>query len=236
VTLDEHDVVTGTVGCAMDITERIARELERERLTVIVVEAAERERLQRERLEFLSAINDSLFKSNTVQELMTNVTRTVVPRVGDWCSIHVLPFTGGSVPDVEVAHVDPAMVDYALELQARFPYDQRRRRAGTHRRRPDRFEHRELPPVRRQRSIAATLQRSLLEPGDVIVFYTDGATDVRPPHHLDRSRFLALVEHAAARGTTAESIAERVRIELETVLAFNHRNDDIALLVCTSPN
>ena len=37
--------------------------------------------------------------------------------------MHVLPFTGGTVPHVEVAHVDPAMVVYAQQLQERFPYD-----------------------------------------------------------------------------------------------------------------
>ena len=54
---------------------------------------------------------------------MPNVTKTAVPRFGDWCSIHVLPFAEGAVPDVEIAHVDPAMVAYARELQARFPFD-----------------------------------------------------------------------------------------------------------------
>jgi PAS domain S-box-containing protein len=463
VTLDEDDAVTGTVGCAMEITDRIAEEQERQRLVVIAVEAAERERLQRERLEFLSAINDSLLRSDTVQDLMTNVTRTAVPRLGDWCAIHVLPFTGGLVPRVEVAHIDPAMVDYARQLQARFPYHPdapngvpRVIRTGATEFHPEinaevvdqldvtvevrdivtelalgssiavalkkrgrilgalqfvmsRSSRRyisddvalaqtvadriastieNLRLYEQQRLIAGTLQRSLLpaalptipgvevavrywpageanevggdfydvfalgshdqwgivigdvcgtgpsaaaltglarhsirdsawhddspvevltslhravrnsaagtyltaiyatldtagvrpelavasgghplpihipsdarttaeigapgtllgmidnvrfrtettllEPGDVVVFYTDGATDVRPPHHLDTPRFIALVQHAAARGSTAEAIAEQVRHELETVLAFNRRDDDIALLV-----
>ena len=95
----------------MDVTERIEQEQERERLAAAAVEAAQRELLQLERLEFLSAINDSLQASSNLADLMTNVTRTAVPRLGDWCSIHVLPFAGGTVPDVEIAHVDPAMVD-----------------------------------------------------------------------------------------------------------------------------
>jgi hypothetical protein len=107
----------------MDVTERIEQEQERERLSAAAVEAAQRELLQLERLEFLSAINDSLQASSNLADLMTNVTRTAVPRLGDWCSIHVLPFAGGAVPDVEIAHVDPAMVEYARHLQTRFPYD-----------------------------------------------------------------------------------------------------------------
>ncbi len=120
VTLAEHGDVTGTVGCVMDITDRV---LQHEAQQRAAAEAAERERLHRERLEFLGAINAALSASTTRQQVMTNVTRTAVPRLGDWCTIHVLPFTTGTVPDVEVAHVDSEMVRHAAELRTRFPYD-----------------------------------------------------------------------------------------------------------------
>ena len=123
VTVDEHGVATGTVGCSMDITDRVTHELERERLAVAAIEAADRERVQRERLEFLAAINDALNASSSVRDVMVNVTRTAVPRLGDWCSIHVLPRRDASIPDVEIAHVDPEMVAYARQLQERFPYN-----------------------------------------------------------------------------------------------------------------
>ena len=120
VTLAEQGDVTGTVGCVMDITDRV---LQHEAQQRVAAEAAERERLHRERLEFLGAINAALSASTTRQQVMTNVTRTAVPRLGDWCTIHVLPFTTGTVPDVEVAHVDSEMVRHAAELRTRFPYD-----------------------------------------------------------------------------------------------------------------
>ncbi len=60
VTLDESDQVTGTVGCSMDITERVEQELDRQQLAELAVLAASNERLQRERLEFLGIINDAL--------------------------------------------------------------------------------------------------------------------------------------------------------------------------------
>ena len=112
--------MTGTVGCVMDITDRVLRHEAQQRVTA---DAAERERLHRERLEFLGAINAALSASTTRQQVMTNVTRTAVPRLGDWCTIHVMPFTGGALPDVEVAHVDPDVARYAAELRTRFPYD-----------------------------------------------------------------------------------------------------------------
>lgn len=123
VTLDEEGEVTGTVGCVMDVTDRVTQELERQRLAERAAIAADNERLQRERLEFLAQINEALNASSTVREVMTNVTRRAVPRLGDWCTIHVLPPDDRRQPEVEVAHVDPAMVAYAKELQERFPYD-----------------------------------------------------------------------------------------------------------------
>jgi hypothetical protein len=123
VTVDELGVVTGTVGCSTDITARIEQEAELHRLAAVAEAAAQSERLQRERLEFLGAINDALQRSSTVHDVMRNVTVQSVPRLGDWCAIHVLPFRGGSVPEVEIAHSDPTMVAYARELQERFPFD-----------------------------------------------------------------------------------------------------------------
>ena len=123
VTVDDRGVATGTVGCVLDVSAQVAQTRERERLNAAVSAAHDRERLQRERLEFLSAINDALNSSTDRHEVMRHVTRTTVPRLGDWCSIHVLPARGSVVPDVEIAHVDPDMVAYAKQLQQRFPYD-----------------------------------------------------------------------------------------------------------------
>ncbi len=123
VIVDEGGAVAGTVGCAMDITDRVAGQLERERLAASAVEGMHRERLHRERLEFLAAINEALNLAVDVREVMVNVTRSAVPRLGDWCTIHVLTRPDSLIPDVEIAHVDPDMVSYAHQLQERFPYD-----------------------------------------------------------------------------------------------------------------
>ncbi len=121
--VDEHGATAGTVGCCGDVTDRVTKEHERARLAELAVAAADNERVQRERLEFLSAINDALNRSSSIDEIMTNVTNTVVPRLGDWCSIHVLADHDPWTPLVTIAHVDPEMVAYARELQRRFPYD-----------------------------------------------------------------------------------------------------------------
>lgn len=123
VTLDAAGHVTGTIGCASDVTEQVLLRAERQEATALALEAATRERAARERLEFLSLINEALANSVTREQVMQNVTRVAVPRLGDWCAIFVLRDDDAVVPEVEIAHVDPVMVSHAKQLQERFPYD-----------------------------------------------------------------------------------------------------------------
>ncbi|MGD9705805.1 MAG: SpoIIE family protein phosphatase [Acidimicrobiia bacterium] len=122
VTLDDDGDVTGTIGCTADITDQVLAAQEREQLIEVTRRGVEQERLSRERLEFLGRVNDALAAARDRSEVMRAVTRAAVPRLGDWCSIFVLP-EGGLIPDIEVAHTDPEMVAYVHELMDRFPYD-----------------------------------------------------------------------------------------------------------------
>jgi serine phosphatase RsbU (regulator of sigma subunit) len=69
----------------------------------------------------------------------------------------------------------------------------------------------------------------LLQPGDQLILYTDGATDVAGPTYLDDDHLLELVEQHL--GSTAEGTVTAV----EDALVQRHmgapRRDDIALLV-----
>jgi PAS domain S-box-containing protein len=123
VILDGDGEVAGTIGCTTDVTEQMRLVIEREHSRARAVEAADSERLSRERLQFLGEINDALSRSDDERQIMRNVTRAAVPSLGDWCAIFVLSDSGGTTPEIEIAHADPAMVAYARELQERFPYD-----------------------------------------------------------------------------------------------------------------
>ena len=122
VTLSDSGAVNGTMGCVADITERVEAALAREHSLALARDAAEKELVSTQRLAFLGRINDALAASATRAEVMQNVTRAAVPMLGDWCAIHVLA-EGSVIPEMEIAHVDPAHVAYANELQLRFPYD-----------------------------------------------------------------------------------------------------------------
>jgi len=122
VTLDESDQVTGTLGCVLDITdqrqaaERLELAVEAERL------AADRQLASADRLAFLGEINEALAVSRTRSDVMRNVSRAAVPKLGDWCSVFV--FTDDpTAPQVEIAHADPSKVAWVQELHARFGFD-----------------------------------------------------------------------------------------------------------------
>jgi PAS domain S-box-containing protein len=114
---------TGAIGVVADVTEERRARDQLQRLTLDALEAADRERVSSERLAFLGRVNDALAAANDQSALMRNVVAAAVPRLGDWCSIFVLPPDGSPIPDVEIAHTDPAMVAYARELMERFPFD-----------------------------------------------------------------------------------------------------------------
>jgi PAS domain S-box-containing protein len=123
VTLDAHGEITGTIGCSHEVTDRVLIQHERERLILEARESVARERLQRERLELMAAVNAALEEADELPEVLRAVASVLVPRLGDWCSLHVLPDADAVVPVVETGHVDPAMVALAQELQERYPYD-----------------------------------------------------------------------------------------------------------------
>jgi sigma-B regulation protein RsbU (phosphoserine phosphatase) len=77
----------------------------------------------------------------------------------------------------------------------------------------------------------AVTDRHPIEVGSTVVFYTDGAIDVPPPHDLDADDFATLVSAATRAGKGADDIAERIEDALGAHLDFNLRQDDVALLV-----
>jgi PAS domain S-box-containing protein len=122
VVLDDAGQVTGMVGCTSDITTRKLAELESQRMAEEADGLVAAERLRRERVEFLSTLNEAALSTPDLEGLMRVVVAAAVPRLGDWCTLH---FIGepNSVPTAEIAHVDPAKLSWVHELQARYPYD-----------------------------------------------------------------------------------------------------------------
>jgi serine phosphatase RsbU (regulator of sigma subunit) len=69
-----------------------------------------------------------------------------------------------------------------------------------------------------------------LVPGDVVVFYTDGVTDLPPPSGLTEHEMLDLVESLRDRGSAA-SIADGIHESVIERVPERGRQDDIAVVV-----
>ena len=70
-----------------------------------------------------------------------------------------------------------------------------------------------------------------LRPGDTLILYTDGVTDVPPPDDLDPDTLALLVRQAATGAASAEIVADRLGRSLHELLPVARRNDDVAIVV-----
>src|SRR3954454_14806318 len=74
------------------------------------------------RQRFLAEAGQLLASSLDYEATLERVARMIVPRLADWCGIDMLDDNGGLI-HVAVAHVDPAKVQMAHELSAKYPPD-----------------------------------------------------------------------------------------------------------------
>jgi len=70
---------------------------------------------------FLAEAGAVLSSSLDYESTLRSVARLAVPTIADWCAVDMVG--GGGVQRLAVAHVDPAKVEYAIELQKRYPAD-----------------------------------------------------------------------------------------------------------------
>jgi PAS domain S-box-containing protein len=122
VVVGDDGAAAGTIGCTVEITAQKRLEIETARRAREAETAARRERLTRERLEFLARLNDAARGATDHQALIRRVTQAAVPRLGDWCALYFAPHAG-TPPDVQIAHHDVNKVQWLRKLQERFPYD-----------------------------------------------------------------------------------------------------------------
>ena len=73
-----------------------------------------------ERQRFLAEASHLLSSTLDFTETLRRLARLAVPRMADWCAIHLVD-GDGRLEVVEVAHADPAKVKIALEVRRRFP-------------------------------------------------------------------------------------------------------------------
>lgn len=84
-------------------------------------EALAAARTANDKLAFLAAASATLAESLDYRTTLANVTRLAVPRLADWCAVHIAE--EGEIASLAVAHVDPEKVAFADHFQRRYPID-----------------------------------------------------------------------------------------------------------------
>jgi serine phosphatase RsbU (regulator of sigma subunit)/PAS domain-containing protein len=98
--LDAGGHVLGAVTTLVDVTEPRRRETE---------------------ARFLNDATDLLTESLDPDESLRRLARLVVPRLADWCVVYVLE--GARLRTVALEHSDPGRVEFARDLERRYPTD-----------------------------------------------------------------------------------------------------------------
>jgi PAS domain S-box-containing protein len=71
---------------------------------------------------FLAEAGEALASSLDVEATLANIARLAVPRLADWCVVHLV-HEDGSVAQLAVAHADPERIAWARRLQEQYPAD-----------------------------------------------------------------------------------------------------------------
>src|SRR3954454_10617032 len=93
-----------------------------ERITGLLSDVTER-RYREDAHAFLDAASQVLAASLDPVETLQEVAQLAVPRLADWCAVQLATDEPGGLEQLAVAHVDPAKVRWARELQNRYPPD-----------------------------------------------------------------------------------------------------------------
>jgi PAS domain S-box-containing protein len=124
VGLANHTVLVRRDGSARPIDDSAAPIRDPEGAlegVVLVFRDVSAEKRAEARSAFLARAGDQLIASHDYRDALTQVTKLAVPRLADWCAVSILE--NGVLEQLAVAHVDPSKVEYAHELQRRYPPD-----------------------------------------------------------------------------------------------------------------
>jgi PAS domain S-box-containing protein len=93
-----------------------------DRLAINIIEDVTDAKDAELRQRFLAEAGQVLASSLDYEATLERVARMIVPRLADWCGIDMLD-ERGEIVHVAVAHVDPAKVQMAHDLSAKYPPD-----------------------------------------------------------------------------------------------------------------
>lgn len=101
------------------LASQSAQALDRARLYVAEQQARAAAERQRDRVAVLAEASLALDAPQSQDERLQRLTKLAVPRIADWCAVHVL--RDGRVEQIAYAHDDPGKIAFVEELTHRYP-------------------------------------------------------------------------------------------------------------------
>ncbi|HSQ62477.1 MAG TPA: PAS domain S-box protein [Polyangiaceae bacterium] len=99
---------------------------------VLVFRDATEEKRKLDHERFLAEATATLSSSLDYRETLARVANLALPHLADWCQVHVVDQSSGSLEQVALAHGDPEKVRIAHELRQRTPTDPNAARGAPH--------------------------------------------------------------------------------------------------------
>jgi PAS domain S-box-containing protein len=90
---------------------------------VLVFRSVSEQKQEEARRALIAEATAALSASLDYKATLSGLTALLVPRFADWCAVEMVDEVTGRSDQLAVAHVDPAMVEYAWELRRRYPRD-----------------------------------------------------------------------------------------------------------------
>ncbi|HUS32624.1 MAG TPA: ATP-binding protein, partial [Kofleriaceae bacterium] len=90
---------------------------------VLVFRDATEEKREHLRRAFLARASHELIEAVDYRDALQRIASLAVPRLADWASVEVIEPGDSTSRQLAVAHVDPSKVEYARELNLRYPPD-----------------------------------------------------------------------------------------------------------------
>ncbi|HEY9627052.1 MAG TPA: PAS domain-containing protein [Coleofasciculaceae cyanobacterium] len=111
---------TRMTGIALNVTPRKQAEAEREQLLLREQATRAAAEIAEQRARFLVKANTTLTSSLDYEYTLNSVAQAIVPTLADWCAVDILK-DDGTLERLATTHVDPAKVQWGIELHRRYP-------------------------------------------------------------------------------------------------------------------
>src|SRR4051794_5175602 len=114
--------IVGLGATVLDVTERRRAEAERRHALELERSARAEAEAAAQRARFLAEASVILDESLDYESTLQTIAQLAVPWVSDWCAVDIVDLDG-TTRRVATAHVDPAKVEFAAEVERRYPTD-----------------------------------------------------------------------------------------------------------------